>query len=84
MLDKLIEEGENVRKTCVREGMVGEFITGEEYEKWKAKCVLYMEQKHKGETLSSRFLETSKNADSDIAHFDKMMGILKAYKEFES
>ncbi|HOP74277.1 MAG TPA: hypothetical protein PLC07_04360 [Bacillota bacterium] len=40
MLDRLIEEGEKIRQTCVKEGMMSQYLTGENYEKWIAKCTL--------------------------------------------
>ena len=81
MLDKLIEEGERVKKTCSKDNCIG----GEDYEKWIAKCILYMEKEHKGESLTKRFLEAAERAVNNYESFyDTMMGILKACKEFEN
>lgn len=85
MLDKLIEEGEKVRQSCCKNGeTVGNYLDGEDYEKWIAKCIMFMEKNHKGETLTKRFISASEQAVGNGPEFyDTMMGILKAIKDFE-
>ncbi|NRS15833.1 hypothetical protein HP398_05215 [Brevibacillus sp. HB1.4B] len=84
MLEKLIQEGEHVRQTCAHDGMVGQFMNGEDYEKWIAKCILFMERTYPKETLTQRFLDASKNAvGHSVSHYDTMIGILKALHEYE-
>jgi hypothetical protein len=87
MLDKLIEEGELARKTCVSEGMYGEYLSGELFEKWVAKCIIFMENEHKGETIAKNFIEATKERNvsgKSISSYDTMIGILKALKEYDS
>ncbi|KFM92964.1 hypothetical protein [Paenibacillus macerans] len=84
MLDKLIAEGEQVRKTCASQGMTGDFLSGEDYEKWIAKGILFMERTYPGDTLTKKFIEASnKAAGNSVAYYDTMMGILKALNEYE-
>jgi hypothetical protein len=84
MLDKIIAEGEAVRKKCVKDGTYGEYLAGEAYEKWIAKGIIYLEKNHQGETITKNFLEATKSrAGESISNYEKMMGILKAIQEFE-
>ncbi|MEC0231302.1 hypothetical protein [Paenibacillus alba] len=84
MLEKLIQEGEQVRQTCAQDGMVGQFMVGEDYEKWIAKCTLFMERTYPKETLTQRFIEASKKAvGNSTSYYDTMIGILKALNEYE-
>jgi len=46
---------------------------------------LYLEDHHKGTTITDRFLEASKSAvGNDIRYYETMIGILKALKEYHS
>lgn len=84
-LDKLIAEGEEVRKECSQDGMIGKFVTGEKYELWIAKAILYLDGKDGiNFTLLERFNNAAKEAvgNSD-SHLNTMMGVLKALKEFD-
>lgn len=84
MLEKLIREGEEVRKTCTKQGMAGEFVDGEDYEKWITKGILFMERTYPNETITKRFVEASKNASGQsVSRLDTMLGILKALNEYE-
>ena len=93
-LNDLISEGMMVYQKCchhIEDGdgvvMIGfpdNYIDGEDYEKWIAKCVIYMEKNHTDSALYGQFLETSKNAvGKDKTYYEKMMGILKAIQEME-
>ena len=84
MLDKLIEEGELVKKTCIIKPNSGNlFIKGENYEKWMIKCIMFLEKNYLQETFTEIFKEASRNSsDQKLNHFDRMLGILKAIKEF--
>lgn len=81
MLKELIKEGEDLKK-FIQSGMVGEFITGEEYAKWIYKCIGYLEKKHTSTTATKRFIEESKHAvGNDVKHYQIMLGIMKALDE---
>lgn len=85
-LEELISLGESVRKTCAKKSAYGisEFLSGEDYEKWIAQGIMYMEKNHKDSPLFDRFMEASKTASgSDVSHYDVMMGILKAIKDYD-
>lgn len=84
MLDKLIEDGEKMKSVSLHQSEFtpGGYMKGQEYEMWIAKCVIFLEREYTGQTLTKRFLEASERAvGNGVEHFDKMMGILKAYKE---
>lgn len=83
-LEQLIQEGEEVRVECVREGTIGNFVTGEKYETWIAKSIMFIEKNRVSETLVERFKNAAKNAvGNSESHLDTMMGILKALKEYD-
>lgn len=93
-LNDLISEGMLVYQKCyhhiedvggvVMIGISDHYIDGEDYEKWIAKCVIYMEKNHTNSALYNQFLATSENAvGRDKTHYEKMMGILKAIQEME-
>lgn len=80
-IDDLIKEGEEAKVKCLK----GNIISGEDYEKWIAKSILFMEKKYPNQTLTKKFIETAKNANGNFNNcYDIMMGILKAYKEMEN
>jgi hypothetical protein len=84
MLDKLIDEGAKVRQSCIHGSGYEAYMTGEDYEKWISKGILYMEKEHPKETLTVKFIKASETAvGNGPEYFDKMMGILKALKEYE-
>ena len=92
MLDRLIEEGEQVRQTCIQREKVNShmtfsYITGENYVKWISKCILFLEETYPGRTLTMRFIQASTNAvgaHGGEGYLNTMTGILKGIKEFES
>lgn len=85
MLDKLIEEGVAVRQSCYtpKSTYGGDYLSGEAYETWIAKCIFYVEENSKSATLTQRFLRAAENASGNgPEHYNTMMGVLKALKEF--
>jgi hypothetical protein len=83
MLDKLIQEGEQL-KSQFHQGMGLELLSGEDYEKWISKCILFLEKNYSKTSLLTRFLEASKNAaGNDTSHYYAMLGIIKGIKEME-
>lgn len=82
-LDDLILEGEQFRNQVV-EGDFGDYIRGEDYEKWIAKSVIFMEKKYNDLTMTKRFIAASESAvGSSPSYLDTMLGILKAFQETE-
>lgn len=84
MLEQLIQEGEAL-KGEIQEGMGYYFLSGENYEKWIAKSILFLERKYPDNTLTNRFLEASEEAakGNDVKYYYRMIGILKALSEME-
>ncbi|MEA5023917.1 hypothetical protein SDC9_15165 [bioreactor metagenome] len=81
-IKSLISEGEQVKQRNTKQGVVGQFVTGEEYERWIAKCVIYLQRSNYNSEMTNRFIEVSKKATGNgVEHFDTMMGILKAFDE---
>ncbi len=80
MLNELIREGDDL-KAQIQEGMGCQFLNGEDYEKWIAKCIIFLKSKHPKDTLTKRFLKASE--DTKIEAYHTMIGILKALKETE-
>ena len=88
MLDRLIAEGDEVNKKCIRRyEMLCAVIGGEIYAKWISKCILFLEKNYPKQTLTKSFIEASTHmvrAYGGVDRFDTMIGILKGIKEFES
>lgn len=85
MLNKLIEEGELAKRQNTQEGSFGlPIISGEVFETWIAKSLIYMETHHQGSFILERFKEASKKVDVDsTGSYDRMMGILKAIRDMQ-
>lgn len=84
-LESLITEGEQVKaRNGKNSSMGGYYITGEEYETWIAKCIIFLED-HQGEfsqTLIDRFRKASERAvGNGEEYYNTMMGILKALEQ---
>lgn len=82
-LEQLIKEGSNVRITCYHTSQyTGEYLTGEAYEIWISKCIIYLEKNYAGSTLTNTFKIASKDAiGSGLSIHDKLIGVLKAIQE---
>lgn len=70
----LIEEGENIRRIS----NVNRF-SGECYERWKASCIIYMENNFPTQTVTRKLVKATDK--SDINGHDEVMGILKAIQD---
>jgi hypothetical protein len=84
-LKDLITQGEEVKKNNSKEGLYGsEYLTGEDYELWIAKCIIFLDN-HSLEfnkTLIEKFKKASEKAvGNGLEHYNAMMGILKAFDE---
>jgi hypothetical protein len=77
-IDKLIQDGDNL-KSSMRKNDIGEWLEGQDYEKWKAICIIYVEKKYPGLTVSKNLIEATKG--NKVSSYDEIMGILKALKE---
>lgn len=86
-LEQLITEGEEVKNRNIKStSLGGNYIDGEEYERWIAKSIIYLENNadEYSATLIERFIQASERAvGNGDEHYNTMMGILKAFKEME-
>ena len=85
-LSKLINEGEQVKSRNLKQSssMGGDYIVGEEYENWIAKCIILLESDVTvfNQTLVKKFITASDRAvGNDSGYYDTMMGILKAFND---
>ncbi|WP_121615200.1 hypothetical protein [Virgibacillus halodenitrificans] len=86
-LETLIEEGEKVKASNTKQSSRGgSYISGEEYEKWIAKSIIFLEDNE--EEFSSFLIEKFKRASeqavgNSVRHYNTMIGILKALHETE-
>ena len=83
-LVKLITVGEQVKQDNIREGMGNNYISGEDYENWIAKCIILLESDSTlfNDTLVKKFIKASVNAVGNSESFyNTMIGILKAFND---
>ncbi|WP_409344828.1 hypothetical protein [Paenibacillus sp. MBLB4367] len=59
-LEVLINEGEVVKRECSQQGMTGVYVTGERYELWIAKSILFLEKYKTSQILKERLLKLQK------------------------
>lgn len=81
-LEDLILEGEKIEGKRGLGGML--IVAGVEFETWKAKSIIYLDQNKSGlnEYLVNEFKEQSKSSGSVTMNgYHKLLGILKAFKE---
>jgi hypothetical protein len=84
MIDKLIREGESLRSEFKSSSMGGHYLTGENFEKWASKVVLYLETYYPNKAVTTKAIETHKRLGSDsISNYEYLIGTIKAVKEFE-
>lgn len=79
-IEQLIEEGEKL-KSFNRKNEYGDWFEGQEYEEWKAKSLLFIERTYGDTTVGKDFILASKQ--TDMKSYNKMMGILKALKNYD-
>lgn len=79
-LDELIEEGKSIEKYNVKY-QVGNGFEGQEYETWKAKALIYIENEKNYENMEivKKFISASKK--NDMKSYNEMMGVLLAIQE---
>ncbi|WP_416731359.1 hypothetical protein [Fictibacillus sp. JL2B1089] len=86
-LKDLIKEGEEVKSRNMKNSsMGGYYISGEEYEMWIAKCIIFLENNEDeySSTLIGKFIKASEKAvGNGEEHYNTMMGILKAFDQME-
>lgn len=82
MLVELIKEGELMKINNYHSSEFGNYVQGEDYEKWIAKCIIFLEDNYWQRTITQRFINASKDAvGNDVMHYDTMMGIIKGISE---
>lgn len=84
-LEELIREGHEAKVECLQEGLHGiYFINGPEYVTWIEKCKMFLKKYVHDEEIKSNFFDAAKQANGNgDFHFDQMIGILWALKEYE-
>lgn len=81
-IEKLIQEGYEVKEKCLQKGYVGHFISGEEYENWLMYCTRYLQNYANTDPQVIRFVEVAKKANgNDDRNFETLIGILKSLAE---
>lgn len=84
VLERLIKEGEQVRSQ-VRESDWGpSYLSGEAYEKWIAKSIIFLEKNYPQSHVTKRFVAAAEDASGNSPSYcDTMLGILKALMEMD-
>lgn len=89
-LDELILEGEKIKEKCLSkkpDGMMPASVYGEDYERWKAKCVIFLDRNKND--LNDFLVEKLKkecekrSAGYGTTQYDSIVGILKAFRDFK-
>lgn len=82
MLDKLIAEGEAL-KSEAEDGMMGKILSGENFEKWATKCLMYLEQNHLNTSMTERAKTVYKNINNNsYENYEFLLGSLKGIKDY--
>lgn len=77
----LILEGEIFKDQILN----NKLINWDDYEKWIAKSILFLEKDYKDTSLTKRFLKASEDENGKIIeNYYKMLGVLKALEELEA
>ena len=85
MLVELINEGEVMKVNNYHSSEYGNYVHGEDYEKWITKCIIFLEENYQKRTITQRFIDASKHAvGNDVKHYDTMMGIIKGISEMST
>jgi hypothetical protein len=84
MLDKLINQGDSLRGEIKVSSMGRDYLSGENFEKWASKVVLYLETYYPSKAITEKAIETHKKLGSNsLENFEFLLGTIKAVKEFE-
>lgn len=82
-LEKLIDEGENLKNELKLNDWGGKVLEGEDLERWCAKSVLYMDEYSVNEFLSEKVKENARDlSDNGYKKYIAILGILKAIYEY--
>lgn len=82
-LDKLIQEGEELKKQLKKTDF-GEYFEGSNFSEWITKGVIYLESKYPNETMTIRFVKESEKANNDSVNiYYALLGILKGFREMK-
>ncbi|MEJ9220671.1 hypothetical protein P4H46_21105 [Paenibacillus glucanolyticus] len=82
MIDQLISEGEKLQHQ-IKQGTVGKYLNGVDFEAWVAKTILFLEKNHKDSSLTEKALVKNKELSqrSSVHTYEFLLGTLKAIKE---
>lgn len=83
-LEKLIEEGENLKEELKINDWGGKVLEGEDLERWCAKSVLYMDDCANNEFLRNKVKENARDlTENGYKKYIAILGILKAIHEYK-
>lgn len=81
-IDELIKEGYEIKKSSMKNGYVGKYISSEKYQHWLEYCTRYLQQIYPNDIQTDRFAEIAKKANGNgEEYFNSLIGILNAMKE---
>jgi hypothetical protein len=81
-LEDLINQGENVKRSCYHVSEYGSYLAGVEYETWISKCILFLNNYFTDNDLTVKFKNASISAvNNSIEYFDTMIGVLYAIRD---
>ncbi|TVZ81278.1 hypothetical protein FB379_11777 [Aeribacillus composti] len=87
MLDKLIEEGLNLKSQIeVTEvyGVKSYNLSGEDFEKWASKVILYLEDHYPGKAITNKAIEVyNQLRNSSVENYEFLLGTIKGLQEYE-
>ncbi len=83
-LEKLIEEGEQLKQELKINDWGGKVLEGEDLERWSAKSVLYMDNHADNEFLREKVKENARDlTENGYKKYIAILGILKAIHEYK-
>lgn len=80
MLDKLINEGIELKKHTITSSDVPSYVERELFEKWRTKCIVYLKD-FSNEIIVENFNEATKN--NFESNLNRALGILNGLKEYQ-
>ncbi len=81
MLKELIEEGKTFEGQKQYQEMFGYYISGQEYDDWQAKSLMYLQNNFTGHPQTKTF--ENNVGKEDIPAYQQMLSILKAFDVVE-
>lgn len=82
VLERLIKEGDCLKKYIRLSEGYTEYMIGVEYNTWVSKCTLFLETNYSNNSLTKRFIYASYNNTSE--NYEAMLKILKAIEGLEA